>query len=129
MGVNMILSITLVVTLFGTGVAHAGLAAATGLAAWVNAALLFRGLRKAGVYRPCPGWPALLRDSGLAALAMGAVLYWPASQSDFWLDQGVFGRAGSLAALILAGAAVYFFVLWLRGRRPRQFIEPAVPRG
>jgi len=129
MGVNMVLSVTLVVTLFGTGVAHAGLAAATGLAAWVNAVLLFRGLRKAGVYWPCPGWPALLRDAGLAALAMGAVLYWPASQSGFWFDQGVFGRVGSLAALILTGAAVYFVVLWLRGWRPRQFIEPAVPRG
>src|SRR5678809_615049 len=35
---------------------HAGLALAIGLGACLNAALLYRGLRKSGIYTPQPGW-------------------------------------------------------------------------
>jgi putative peptidoglycan lipid II flippase len=35
---------------------HAGLALSIGLASCVNAGMLYRGLRKRGVYQPQPGW-------------------------------------------------------------------------
>ena len=37
---------------------HAGLALAIGLGACLNAALLYRGLRKHGIYTPQPGMAA-----------------------------------------------------------------------
>lgn len=127
--VNMVLSLSLVVGLYGSGVAHAGLALATGVAAWVNAGLLYRGLRREAVYAPQPGWRWLASRVMLALMAMAAVLIWPAQQSAFWLDQGVFGRVFSLTGLILLGAGVYFLMLWVLGLRPHQLREPALRHG
>ena len=58
---SMILSAVFVLVLLRTGwaPAHAGIAAATACSALVNAALLFAGLRRQGVYRARPGWTAL----------------------------------------------------------------------
>src|SRR5260221_6646206 len=39
---------------------HAGLALAIGLGACLHAALLYRGLRKVGIYAPQPGWPGIV---------------------------------------------------------------------
>src|SRR5262245_54039521 len=39
---------------------HAGLALAISLGACLNAALLYRGLRQSGAYKPAPGWPVFL---------------------------------------------------------------------
>ncbi len=127
--VNMAISVALVFALFGTGVAHAGLALATGLAAWVNAALLYRGLRRDGVYQPLAGWGGLIRDALLAAGVMAMLLAWPASQTAFWIEQGVAGRVFALAGLIVLGAGAYFAVLLARGRRPRELREPGATHG
>ena len=127
--VNMVLSLTLVIWLFGTGIAHAGLALATGVAAWVNAGLLYQGLRKEAVYQPLAGWQQLAVRVMVALAAMAAVLVWPAQQAAFWLDQGVLGRVTSLLALILLGALIYFLVLWLLGLRPSQLREPSLRHG
>ncbi|MDR9432357.1 MAG: murein biosynthesis integral membrane protein MurJ [Spiribacter sp.] len=129
MAVNMLLSISLVITLMGTGVAHAGLALATSIAAWVNAGLLYRGLRREKVYTPQSGWAALLWRSAAAVLVMAVVLAWPAGQSAFWFGQGVLGRVISLTGLIVVGASVYFLTLWLLGIRPHQFKEPTTEHG
>ena len=40
--------------------AHAGLALATALASYINAGMLYRYLRRDGVFQPDPGWPRLL---------------------------------------------------------------------
>ena len=122
---NMLLSVSLVVVLIDTGMAHAGLALATGAAAWLNAGLLYRGLRRADVYRPRPGWGWLGRRVALASLALALVLLWPASQAGFWLQAGVAGRIAALAAVITSGAAAYFGVLWALGVRPAQLREPS----
>ncbi|PWG65151.1 murein biosynthesis integral membrane protein MurJ [Sediminicurvatus halobius] len=127
--VNMVLSISLILWLHDTGVGHAGLAFATAVAAGVNATLLYRGLRRLGVYRPEPGWPWLRRRVGLATLAMVAVLGWPASQQAFWGGLGIAGRVSALLAAVAGGAAVYFAVLWLAGLRPRHLREPAAEHG
>ena len=52
---NLVLNLALVVPL-----AHAGLALATSLAAFINAGLLYRGLRLGGHHRPRPGWGAFV---------------------------------------------------------------------
>ena len=122
--VNMVISVSLVIALIDTGVAHAGLALATGVAAWVNAGLLYRGLRHAGVYRPLAGWRWLGGRVLVAAFMLGAVLQWPARQAAFWLEAGVAGRITALTGVILVGAGVYFLTLWLLGVRPEQLREP-----
>lgn len=129
MGVNMVLSVSLILWLHDTGIGHAGLALATAIAAGVNAALLYRGLRRRGIYRPQAGWPWLLRRCGLATLVMVAVLAWPASQQAFWSGLGIAGRIGALLLAVGSGAAVYFAVLWLGGLRPGQLREPPREHG
>ncbi len=127
--VNMLLSVSLVVLFIGSGVAHAGLALATGLAAWVNAGLLYRGLRREGVYQPIAGWSWLIPRVALALVGMTAVLFWPAQQVSFWLAQGILGRGLSLTGLILAGALVYFVLLFTMGLRLQALREPRLEHG
>ncbi len=126
---NMLLSLSLVWLLLGTGRAHAGLALATGLAAWVNAVLLYRGLRRAAVYAPLRGWGRLLRQGGVAVAVMSAALVWPAQQTAFWLQADIGVRLSALLGLILLGAGLYFGLLALQGLRPSALREPQGGRG
>src|SRR5437870_10390344 len=54
--------------------AHAGIALSTALAGSLNAALLWRFLRRQGLYRAQPGWPRFALRLALACLGMVAVL-------------------------------------------------------
>lgn len=121
---NMVASVALVGLLIGSGVAHAGLALATGLAAWVNALLLLRGLRRQAVYRPLAGWRRLTARVGVGVTAMAGVLVWPAQWDAVWLAAEPLVRVGLLATVIALGAGVYAVALALLGLRPRQFREP-----
>jgi putative peptidoglycan lipid II flippase len=123
-----------IVTLIGTQImnlilvrplAHAGLALAIGLGACLNAALLYRGLRRRGIYVPLPGWPAFLFKVLLAICAMATVLWLAMGTSAEWLAGGVLERALRLAWVVSAGAATYFVVLWALGFRVRDFVKRA----
>jgi putative peptidoglycan lipid II flippase len=118
---NMVLNLILVVPL-----AHAGLALATSLAAYLNAALLLRGLRKVGVYRPKPGWGAFLARIGIAALAMTAVLILGVDGIESWSSYDAAERGIWLAAWIGAGAGIYFVSLYALGLRPGHMVAPGV---
>lgn len=98
--------------------AHAGLAAATGLAAIYNATALYRGLRHTGIYTRGAGWRALLIRVLLANAAMGAALWFAAGPLDAWLEAAWQLRALRLAGCIALGLAVYLAVLWALGLRP-----------
>ncbi|WP_440997276.1 murein biosynthesis integral membrane protein MurJ [Arhodomonas sp. SL1] len=129
MVVNAAFSVAAVMLLRGTGVAHAGIALGTALAAGVNAGLLGWGLYRAGVYRPLPGWRWLGRRVALATLAMTALLYFPASRLSLWLEASLFERVGMLAATIAAAAGAYFAVLFALGLRPSALREPPAVEG
>lgn len=105
---------------------HAGLALATGLAALLNAGLLWRGLRKEGAYVAVAGWPVYLLRLLLACLAMGVAVYWLAGPLGDWLDAGTWARVWRLAAVIAAGVLVYALVLLAGGFRPRH-LKAAIP--
>jgi putative peptidoglycan lipid II flippase len=120
MASNMVLNIILVFPL-----AHAGLALATSLSATLNAVLLFRGLRKAEVYRPESGWPLLILRGVLASALMGVALLWGAGELQEWVTMARWERIQFLFGLILAAAAVYFSTLWLLGIRLRHFRSSA----
>ncbi len=97
--------------------AHAGLALATALSAYLNAGLLYRGLRQAGVYRPTPGWGGFLARIGLANGFMGLVLILGSGELHEWLAWGALERAWRLVTLIACAALVYLGALWVAGLR------------
>jgi len=102
---------------------HAGLAASVSVGALVNAALLFLGLRRRGLYVPMPGWPGFAGRLLVALVALAAVLWLGNRQIDWTAMQSAWVlRAALLAGLIAGGAAVYGAVLWLLGFRPRDFV-------
>lgn len=129
LGVNMTLNVAVVLPAHWLGfpVPHVLLATSTCASAAVNTLLLWRGLRRAGVYRPSAGWPALLARIVLANVAMGAVLWLIAGPLGAWLEASPWLRAARLALCIGAGAAVYFAALALLGLRPRHLrTQPAL---
>ena len=103
---------------------HAGLALSIGLAALVNAAWLFVGLRLRGIYVPAPGWAGFAWRVALATLLLGALLGWAAYSID-WVGLSAYRwrRAGLLAACLGAAAALYFGVLMASGMKLRQFVR------
>ncbi|MBS03488.1 MAG: murein biosynthesis integral membrane protein MurJ [Gammaproteobacteria bacterium] len=110
---NMVLNLILVWPL-----AHAGLALATGLAAFVNAGLLFGGLRRAGVFRALPGWPKLIAQITFATAGMVVSLVWLTPGLDVWLDLSLVPRLGLAAGVCTVGMVVYGALLLLVGIRP-----------
>jgi putative peptidoglycan lipid II flippase len=120
---GMVLNVIFVLTLLQTGwaPAHVGLAAATTLSSLSNATMLYFGLRRAGVYRPGPGWVGLLLRVGLATIAMGGFLVWLSLAAGDWIGLAWTARIGWLSTAVFGGAAVYFGAGWLAGLRSSQF--------
>lgn len=121
LGVGMAMSLASFVIAKSVGfeAAHVGLALSTSLTAWVNSALLFRRLRRDGVYKPSPGWPkfALRLLAANLVLVMTALLL--AGDTAGWLESGSLYRTLRLLAVIGACVAAYFGSLGLMGVRPR----------
>ena len=105
---------------------HAGLALAIGLGACFNAALLFRGLRRRGIYMPQPGWPGFIFRLGVAVYLMAAALWLVSGSDASWMAMGGYTRAASLVWVVALGAATYFAALWLLGFRLRDFAKRGV---
>src|SRR3546814_19617108 len=74
--------------------AHAGIALATGLAGLINPWLLWRALRRQGVYRASAGWAWHLTRLLLACVAMAAVLLWLARGGGVWGEMHGLARGG-----------------------------------
>ncbi|MCJ7591691.1 MAG: murein biosynthesis integral membrane protein MurJ [Woeseiaceae bacterium] len=121
--VNLVLSVGFAVTMLAYGVAgpHAGLAAATSLAAILNAALLYRGLIKGKILRHSNGWPLLLLRVGLANVVMLAVIYQLNRPLEWWIAASMTTRVGWLSVTVVASGAAYFAALLLTGTRLSQF--------
>jgi putative peptidoglycan lipid II flippase len=103
---------------------HAGLALSIGLAAWVNAIWLLKGLLRNGHYQPEPGWGVFLLRLLAAAGVMGAGLLWAQTGLDWvGLQARADLRVAALALVLGAAALIYFGVLHLLGLRWRAFIR------
>ena len=116
MATNMIMNIALVFPL-----AHAGLALATTLSASLNAYLLFRGLRRDGVYVPQSGWPQLLLQGVAASTVLGLVLYWGGGALSEWTSATTLNKVWWLLGLMAGGFLAYSVALLAFGIRPRHF--------
>ena len=104
---------------------HAGLALSIGLAACLNAAMLYRGLRQQGIFQPQPGWLSFTLKLCVAMAVMGGTLAYGLGNESAWLQGGTLGRTIHLSWLVPLGAAVYFATLWLLGFRLRDFRQRA----
>lgn len=109
---NMIMNVIFVFPL-----AHAGLALATSLSAFINAGLLYRGLRREGVYQPEAGWLLLLIKVITASLIMSLVLWFYVPELSQWIQWSGLERAMHLGFWVMLGAAVYAGMLLLMGLR------------
>jgi len=115
-----------VIFIFFTSLAHAGLALSTGLAASLNALLLYHGLRKRNAYTPQPGWRAFSLKLFISVIVMAAVLWFAMGSETSWLVGGKLQQIARLAFVVIIGGATYFGVLFLLGFRPRDFRRRAV---
>ncbi len=106
--------------IFG-GLGHVGLAFTTAMAAYVNAFLLYRGLRKSGVYHPAGHWGKLWLRYGAANLAMAAVLFAFLHAWAQWAEWPVLERVIRLAIVCLAGLFAYLLALVAVGVRLGDF--------
>jgi putative peptidoglycan lipid II flippase len=121
LGVNVALNLAIVLPAAHAGFTapHALLAISTSLAAGLNTVLLLRGLRKAGVYTPAAGWPALMGRIVVASAVMAGALLWLGGDLDGWMAAGAMARVGRCALCIGGAAALYFGVLYALGLRYR----------
>ncbi|QKT04343.1 murein biosynthesis integral membrane protein MurJ [Ectothiorhodospiraceae bacterium 2226] len=125
---GMVLNLVFVVPMAWAGIpgAHAGLALATALASFINAGLLFRGLRATGVYRPEPGWGRFALQLLFANGVMAAGLVWFTPPLAAWIGAGGGERTLWLGTAIGLAALGYVLALVLVGVRPRQFARAPV---
>ncbi|EDM58705.1 integral membrane protein MviN [Vibrio parahaemolyticus AQ3810] len=96
---------------------YVGLAIATALSAFVNMALLYRGLHIAGVYQITKRTVFFIIRLVIAGAAMVTAILWQLEDMSVWLEWSFAHRSGMLGMLIGLGAAVYLAVLFLTGVR------------
>ena len=119
---NMIMNIAFVVplVLFDYEAPHVGLALATSLSAYINALMLYRGLRSKAIFTPQDGWMAWIFRIIMASIAMAAAVIWLNPDTIQWSQWSLSESLAHLAYIILSAVVVYFLLLWLQGLRPGQ---------
>lgn len=115
--IAMVTNMALNIVFFLNGMAHVGLALATSLAAFLNAGLLLRGLRREQVFRFHAGWGQFLLRMLLANAAMVAFLVLVAAGWQQWLSWTVPIQVSRLAVLVAGGIVVYGSCLFASGLR------------
>ncbi|HEX7250037.1 MAG TPA: murein biosynthesis integral membrane protein MurJ [Burkholderiales bacterium] len=100
---------------------HAGLALAIGLGACLNAAFLYRILRKKGIFVPQPGWPVFFLKVGASVGFMAVVLYTTMGEARWWLSAPAHVKLPAVLGLAALGAAAYAACLLAFGFRLRDF--------
>ena len=99
---------------------HIGLAIASSVSNWLQFALLWRYLKRAGVYSRQPGWAAHWLRLGFASVAMLAVLIAGVWLWQDWTTVRIATRGWHLAVLVAAAAIVYVGALFASGFRMRE---------
>jgi putative peptidoglycan lipid II flippase len=120
-GIAINVAVVLPAQYLGFAVPHVLLATSTCVVAAVNATLLWRGLRRDGVWQPQAGWPKLLGQVTLASAIMAVLLLWQAYPLSGWLALNMGERILRLSICVLGGAGLYFAVLALLGMRLRHW--------
>jgi putative peptidoglycan lipid II flippase len=125
MASNMLLNILFVAPLYYFWqIGHVGLALATSVSAFINAGLLYRGLRRAGAYQRLVGWGVFMGRIAVANSIMVAVLALLLSLQQEWLIWSWWQRAGNLGLVCGLGLVAYAATLLACGLRLRH-LRPA----
>lgn len=98
---------------------YVGLAIATALSAFVNMALLYRGLHRQKVYQITKETLVFALKLVIAGVAMVAAVLWLKPTMDIWLSWSFGSRCLQLAILIGAGVLVYLMSVLVMGIRIR----------
>ena len=119
---NMVLNILFVVPLvmYNYEAPHIGLALATSCSAYLNAFMLYRGLRKIEVFQPMKGWAKLLLQITIAGTAMAIMISWLTPELPQWTSWVAIERVTHIAGIIVFAIFIYFVTLMLIGLRPTQ---------
>lgn len=113
---NMVLNI-----IFAIPFGYVGLAMATAASATLNAALLWHGLYKQGVYQvQSQSFSVLLRIVISGMVMAGVLIYW-VPDLEQWANFGLLKAAPHLAAAIVGGALVYLATNVILGLRLHHF--------
>ncbi|GAA5647135.1 MULTISPECIES: murein biosynthesis integral membrane protein MurJ [Vibrio] len=96
---------------------YVGLAIATALSAFVNMALLYRGLHLQGVYQVTRQTISFVARLIVGGALMVAAILWADKDMSVWLSWSGSYRALMLAMLIGLGALVYLISLFIMGIR------------
>jgi putative peptidoglycan lipid II flippase len=99
---------------------HLALGIASALASYVNLGLLWRWLRRDGVYQPEPGWPRFTLRLVLACAALCATVLAGLHWAPDFTAAPVAQRIAWLLGLVAAGAGAYAATLFALGWRLRE---------
>ena len=117
---NIVLNVILVFPL-----AHAGLALATSLAAYINAGLLYLIMYRQGHHTADKSWAGYFIKMILGLIIMAVIFLTWVPAISIWQEWDVYHRIFQLSVWIVAGGSAYFAVLWITGLRFRDFTAPA----
>jgi len=101
---------------------HAGIALASSISGYLNASLLYLGLRREGLLRPQGDWIRHARAVVLASVAMAAVVVLLAGDWQSWQLMSLSDRGVRLGSAIGLGAVVYLISILLGGVRIRELL-------
>ncbi|VUD68265.1 putative lipid II flippase MurJ [Thalassocella blandensis] len=117
---NMVLNVVFVLPFyFWFQAGHVGLALATSMSAFLNAALLFRGLRQCGAYTPLAGWAVFIGRIGVSITVMLIGMWVLQTQLKPFAELTWLVRCFQLAGLVVIGGLGFLLSLVLLGFRLR----------
>ncbi len=122
---NMALNVVFVWALLNYPVspAHAGLALASSCSAYINAGLLWRGLRKADVFDVQKGWLRVLLGQALGLVVLAGLIWLGLSEWQQWSDWRWYDRAWRLVALVCGAGIAYLAVVLTVAVKPKELLK------
>lgn len=100
---------------------HAGLSLSIGLAACLNASLLYWQLRKQNIFTPQAGWGRFLTRLFIAVIVMAAALLGMLYVMPDWAQGNMAHRLARLMVVVAVGVVAYFATLAVLGFRVKDF--------
>jgi putative peptidoglycan lipid II flippase len=114
-GVNLVGNLIFIPVFGRFGFGHVGPPLATAIASSVNVWMLYRTLRKRGHFESDSRLKRRVPRLAVAALLMGAALFFIAPMIDPYLNGSIARRGAGLITLVSAGVAVYAIACFLTG--------------
>jgi len=105
---------------------HVGLALATSASAWINAGLLYLGLRRGGISLAGIFAPKFVLRLVVAVSVMGVAVSMLAPAVPLWLAADLSWRVSQMMLLVVVGLASFAIVLAVLGFRLKEVIGPRV---